>query len=532
MPVEIIPISNLVYSTERPVAYGITKDLMRYMGVPGNVRVRYYGTDAKASQWNSRILPDGTGGVLWGSTENVQIEVDEDTYMDDFWAIGAKSQEHDPIFNDPSIKFIMRPVKDTQQVVIKFTYTTSDENKANRWRNAMRVKIASHGETLVHDLIYHYEVPKSLLGLVEHIHSLKENIAGTGISLLEYIKNHFTSKLTEITTQTGTSSTLVIPETQIGVVGVFEDFEGTPAKPEKPGDQDTHTVTVSYKLIYSKPKGVMCAYPLLVHQQLIDEKYRIADAVYDLEGRLVSRSASGAGMYAFSQNIIDSNNGDRDILRIPEFDDALLKRTIPGLAMVFSGLVSLDIATPFKFFDLNDLGEYMFNKCVFDYMTLTQPLLTTLGGSMIFIGLYMNGELQPSTSIYVDKDMCVYFRNKPDFTAVYHITISVLVDTYKYNSRALIALKTHKCFPYFVSMITRILNSKGTEPLIGKVKLNDSDLVAFGIAPKGGSYGGPFRPNNQGRLAASGSRDPNTGSMSSIFIRQGVSSVIALRNAN
>ena len=120
--------------------------------------------------------------------------------------------------------------------------------------------------------------------------------------------------------------------------------------------------------------------------------------------------------------------------------------------------------------------------------------------------------------------MNVMFKDKPSLKSAYHITVNIVVDFNKYNQRALIGLKTHKCFLYFVKLIERLVRLRGTDPLVGKVKLTDNDYLKLGLGKKYGPYGGSaFLNKDVGK-------DPNTGALSSIFIRNGSIGIVAMKN--
>lgn len=231
MPTINIPLSDLLATVERPIIYDIINRVCILTGL-NTPQIRFYGEDASAAQWNSTINKDPNLQNLWPVLENLSIEVEEDYDPNRLISMAVEYPENPYIFLDNDLGIHIKPVKSPTDVIVRFKYTARDRNQVVRWRNEVRTRTAKNRDINMHDVNYSYTLPYQYLDVLEHIWTLRNNIAGYGDTFEKWFYSHMTDRITRVSNLAGKNGVLAIAEKQIGIQGLF-DFEGVPEKPEK-----------------------------------------------------------------------------------------------------------------------------------------------------------------------------------------------------------------------------------------------------------------------------------------------------------
>ena len=488
MPTINIPLSDLLATVERPIIYDIINRVCILTGL-NTPQIRFYGEDASAAQWNSTINKDPNLQNLWPVLENLSIEVEEDYDPNRLISMAVEYPENPYIFLDNDLGIHIKPVKSPTDVIVRFKYTARDRNQVVRWRNEVRTRTAKNRDINMHDVNYSYTLPYQYLDVLEHIWTLRNNIAGYGDTFEKWFYSHMTDRITRVSNLAGKNGVLAIAEKQIGIQGLF-DFEGVPEKPEKSEDNGMWSISFSYKFKYDKPINTVFTYPIMVHQQIIDKMYRFDAPAYSMQKQWAQRSLSGDDFAYFQGDNKTVQAMANRGLDIPAFDTFIPGTILPTTARIFSVLVNITPTDMRSLFNLADLGDFNLNQDILDLMRQSEyAYMPQLYGSIFSISLYAGNVIQDSSVLTIDSNLNVKATIDLNLRKVYHVRLSLVTDVTFLTIEARARLKL---FPKALNKILAAISQ--SLPLIGgspKNSLTPYELSTLGI-PK------PINPSQYG----------------------------------
>lgn len=477
-----IPIRDLLNTVERPIVFDIIRKVQDISGVSSKTTVRYYGEDAKAAQWNSRLTKSDDTHNLWPHVENLTIEVEEDFNTDQMWAVAAKRPDVPFIFLDKELGVYIKPVYSSQLVNIHFKYKARDRNQAIRWRNEIRTRTAMHRDINMHEITYSYHLPEQYLDILDAIYTCRSKVAGYNDTVEEWFGKCVTERITRVTNLAGTSAVLAVAERQTQIQGFF-DFEGVPDKPNKEDDHEVWTIEFNYKFWYDKPINTVCHYPTVIHQQLLDKKYRFNHKAYSVQEQFKSYSSSGEDFAHFqidNQNLRAlANQG----LTIPDFDQFVPNSIVPSTLRVCTVLNLITEADRRTLFNLKELGDYNLHKDILDFMEQSEyPFMGVAFQSIFVLSLYENENIQPDGCLVVDSQLNITSTYDLDLRKTYRVRLSMVGDMQRLTKAALERLKRFPAaFAKIIVALQHALKNSGSQKDLIKNGLNNLDKVLLGL---------------------------------------------------
>lgn len=442
MPI-IIDTRNEDPSITRNVVNSIIKNLTKWLSLPKDLRIEYWGDIGSAHQTGSGV-DDVQNDIKLTSDGKITVDVDEDYDEDSLINQVTKQKEEPPYWVDPALEFMLRPIRTQSVIQLSFTYRAPTKTAANRFRNNIKMLAASGRETHVHELAYHVPVPLEFVVLAGDIHAKRETVAPYGEKFGTYLKNHTKATLTTISVD-GRRPTLVVAERQLPVLGWFEDI--VTQKPSKDDESPTYNVTFDYKVQYQRIIGFVIDHPIMVHNQLLDSRLWSSEPQYSLEQRLFKPGM----MQDHTVNLQRLYNPIKPNIagvRIPEYDP-WLPRVLPSYTVsMFTIMLGLPTVTttPQRLMSFGDIQDYTINPLVYKFMLDEAPWMGKRYRSFFQIDIYRGDQLIEPGGISCtveDNQLVVYYTGELDLRKTYHIRLSTVMSWDALDDRAKDAMKEH-----------------------------------------------------------------------------------------
>lgn len=497
MPKLFMPVPETNESCTRPVVFGIVNDLVEMTGIPKDTTIFYPGDLEKAKQQGSGI-EQKSEATMMPFNNRVEIEVEENYDAERYISTAVYGPENLFIFRDDWLDTFIKPVYSSADMTINFKYRAVDKTSAMRWRDNIRTRVSMMWDQRLHTAEYHYLVPPEFLVILKELHRMRENVAPYGEDYDLYFKNNTTKNATVLTTQTGTQSAWGISEKQLRIVGYF-DFEGVPEQGSKEDEGDTWTISFAYKFKYDKPIACVMFYPLMIHNQLVDQNFRpnpVTDVISPLNKTDYNYSLS-----AFNFNSYDKSANPPSIwpgVAIPEFDEFFPSSIPSGTTRVFTALVNIDTTNPLFLLSLRDMGNTVIHPEILNFLVGEVPYLFKPRESVFTLNLYRGIDLLENNTLTIDSNLNINSVSPLSLRHYYHIRLGIVTDLTTINSRALDRLRNNGVAAMIVlNTIDPTLISKGCMPnLLGSnLNANNGSLTNLNNGNNsngsGSSVGGP-----------------------------------------
>ncbi|BAW19208.1 hypothetical protein [Ralstonia phage RP12] len=426
-------------SVTRPVVFDITRQIQEWTGLSA-MTILFNGDAEAAIQPGSDI--DGAPAFNnTASRELWRVNVREEHQTDRLLSTAVHQTEYPEFFFDQAIGVFLRPVYSPTILTLEFEYRSTDVNNARRWRDEIRARVSTNRDIRTHVINYSYLIPKEFMPLLEHIWTLREAQAGYGDDLETYLSNHFTQNVTKITNmgdQKG-NERWAIAEQQGRIMGQF-DFQELPDEPQKQGDTAAWRQTFSYRIYYDCPIATSADYPVLVHNQLIDQQYLMFQPKDDIQTFESRGSRSSVALGAFEVDQL-AKPTIRSGIRLPEFHE-FYPRSAPRYTLqVLSALIGIavnpDGSTNRTIMNFNEIDEnWEFRKEFIDHLKYDHNYLPKYGESLVNLTVYDGHMPLHQSMFYVDQDLNVVLNFDPDLRRTYYVRLSLLMDPFQLSQGA------------------------------------------------------------------------------------------------
>lgn len=483
MPTFKIKMDNTEDSVSRPVILSITRQMMDFAHISSKTPIRFLGEEDKAAQQNSRILNQLGKDNIWASDEFVTIEVEEEIDKDYLGQITTFKPNSLLVFKDEILGIGIKPVYAMHNVSINVKYTTKDRTRANSWRNRIVANVADQLMLNMHDVSYHYEFKENLLQLLYHIWELRQKQGGYEEDFNEYIKRRITPDRTILTDAGGKNNLMVINERVTRIQGYF-DFDGVPDKAEKPNDSENREIGFSYKFSYEKPVAYMVKYPIIIHNQLIDQKY-LPIKKKQLSDKVLKYSESTQALRAFENDERQASLNLNYGIMIPWFDEFKPRSILPSSAKIFSALCAITMEDKRTLFNLSEpIGDYMLNENLLAFIKNSEKLyVNNAFESILSLELYSNNNYMGSNVLEIMDDFTVVAKTDLDIRNVYNIRLSIITNFKLLTEDAKSRLDySPEVKDLLVTILNKAMNAYGASKDIGRTKLGYDHYVSIGYS--------------------------------------------------
>jgi hypothetical protein len=403
----------------------------------------FYPGDSQRMQQPGSNIDDKNRDAQMQSNKILFIEVEEDYNLESLSSTAVNYIEHLPIFNDDVLHVTIRPIYVSTAITINFKFRTQSKAEALRWRDDIRVRVSSLRDINLHNLTYHYLLPRPFDALLREIYSLRETVAGYGDTYEEYIISNATDRLTAIGDLANKETRLAVSETQARVVGIF-GFDGVPERPERDDTSGTWTINFSYKFTYERPAACSIRYPVIVHNQLLPEAYTdYVKDVNDPDNRDNSFPLSLKALNYFEATTQYKRHlNPNPVINIPSFDQFSPDTIIPGSATAFYVLCTFDESVPNLLVNLKELGDIILDEDIMAFLLESEvPYITKTYRSILHLDMYHGGCLQSDGCITCDTDGNVLLAGTPNLRLEHRVRLSIIADTAMLTKEALERLR-------------------------------------------------------------------------------------------
>lgn len=474
MPKYLSAIAGAKDTITRPIVFEILREVMRITGVPVNTQILFPGENEAAYQPGSTIDAEVEFNKLESKTQ-WRVEVEEVIQEDTTRTIPVHQMDHREIFWDNTTKTYLKPVYAPSELTLTINYRAPDKDSANRWASEIRARNAMLRDQHLFSLSYSYMIPLELFPLLHHIHSLREAVEPYGESWDDWVCNHFVEKASVMTTLLGTEPRWAISETQTRILGWFE-FETEPDKGSKEGQSSAWTTGFTYKVYYDKPISVVIDYPLVVHNQLIDSRWRP-----ELMQHSISEVKSSGSMSNVAQGKFEVQTSLMyDIpkfygVSIPHYDEFIPRQTPPGTKRVFMALTSLDEASPLDLLSLLELGDYQITDEVIAYLRADRANLTRFGYSFFHLSVYRDHAIVASSDLEVRHDLMLRLKSPSSFRHTHRVRMSLVTDPSMLNKEAIENLR--KNYPVCCTVLKELNSAAVISPALSNGSYPKSEFA-------------------------------------------------------
>lgn len=423
MPRITIPLAVNYHNISRPIAMSIARDVMKLCNIKLETPIYMTGEFEQLKQPGSNI--GDTDEVRFESNQRIVVTADDSIKNDSVVTTLVRSNEEPPILEDRRLGISVRPIYVQSDVVLSFKYTCSTQQQAIKWRDEFAVRRAENRSAIHHEITYDIPIQDGLLGLLTHLHQLRERIAGYGDSFVEYFKAIQCREIAAVGAVDGDIQKLLltVPETQAPVTGYF-DFSDIP-KEVKVSGNSTWEIEFTYKTTYRRCTHLYIAYPLLVHQQHISKRYFSSRPRFSVE-ELTKTGAIGVEALDILDRNVDSLPPPSDGLRFPFYDEwipaprAQPPYTYPSVTW----MVAIDPASPTVLMNLLDIPDLRFTLEVEAYFKEVYAKLTLRGGASVLFTLFADDRPVDQSLIEIDADLNVLSKIPLDLRRQYHVRLS------------------------------------------------------------------------------------------------------------
>lgn len=421
MPNIVSEIPETYNSVSRPVCVQMIKDLVAYMGLPEDTGIDYYGSTE--TQYQSSTPMDQTPANKYGFTGRVFVEVEEEYIEERTLTTAVRKPNEQFIFSDPELGVSVKPVYVRTEVAISFRYRAPDRTSAMRWRDRMRLKVSEGQQELLHEFDYHYPLPKAELIILREIWRMREAQFGYGEDLKTYLRSHFSPRVVSVTNQAGRGALLSMAERQVGVIGWF-DFMAQPDKGATASEGSPWEIGFEYRFQYDKPVACAMRYPIVIHNQVIDPKFRREKLHYELAN--VSRRPNDERRHLdkFTRLYTDAVYPFKGV-RIPDYDDWSTNVQFKNMNEVLTLLMGVDPQNPRELFNLRELGTHEFVPSVLRFLAGESRYLPLPLQSVFTIHLFSGDRRLDESWLIVDADLNVRTTQDLDPRNMYHVVITI-----------------------------------------------------------------------------------------------------------
>lgn len=452
----------------RPIVLEVVRQIMDMTGIDKETTQIFFPREnGRIAQVGSTLTGDALPNIT-NAVERVKIEASEDYQAEEIGSVAVHQPENRLIFLDNDLDTVVRPVYVTSTMTINFSYRAVDQTSAERWRDEIAVRMSMMDHPHLLNLTYSYVIPEYFLIILQEIHRLREATDGYKQDWPTYFNDNSSKLLSVLSNLAGKEQVLALSETQTRVPGMF-DFEAVPEKGNREDGTEAWTITFSYKFQYAKAVACQMTYPIVVHNQPLNELFlpKVPDTP---NNHKVSMSASMYGLAHFESGSWSHPEHYRDGYAIPPFDDFIPDYQLPATKRVVTSLVLIDEARPEVLMNLGDIDSaFAFKPEVLAFLREETPSLTKPYMSIFNVSLYRNVHMLPPEAIEVRPNMDVVVTKLKSLRYYYHVRLSMVTDLRRVDMDGLDRARRHgKALVEILKAIEPSLEERGLLPRVLK----------------------------------------------------------------
>lgn len=424
MPNGNFALGNTYDTVTRPVAWAVAKDCLARMGFPEGAYLDFVGR-TEASLNKDSALDNFDNKNFFDTSATATLIVKEDPILERSLEASVVRRDNNPIFRDVTCQTFVRPVYQPTKMTLTFKMKFTDEVQANRFRDDTWARATMQVHQQIHEITYHWQIPKSFLVVLFEIYKLKETIDRVGDNFALWLRECFDPRVDTVTNLAGKEATLIVPEDQVRVLGWY-DFTGVADEPTYNKDTGVWELEWSYNLVYDKPVEASMTYPLVIRQQLLGAPFRPTRGDYklsdlDLNPNKVNYLFSGwTNTWQVPKGIADR--------RYPDFDTWYPENGVEGCLQLWIGLTTIPEDNRQDLLSIDELGLHKLSDVARDFIMSDREYVCQVNRSLFDIGVYSNNVRAMDSQITLTADGMIQAIAPISMQPVYHVVVSVRRD--------------------------------------------------------------------------------------------------------
>lgn len=410
----------------RKSVIGVTRDIMRLTGVSEDTKINYNGNIQAqphvGSTMGSMVDNNPTGkGALF------TVEVTEDLKEETILTTPIYYENAVAVFLDKDIDVLIKPVYTKAEISINISARFTDRASAVAWKHSVRMYSSIMRAENLHEITYNWDIPRVFLVLLYQIYQCRDRIAGYADTLDAWLKAKSSVKITTAVNQAGKHPTLAVTENQMGVIGWF-DFIGQPDEPEYDKDKGTYTYQFNYRINLDLPIGAYMRYPLMIHNQVLHEKFRPDNVPYRLREKFHTPGVVKVLLDSMAKQYFPVDYALKG-LSFPIFDDWLPAQIPVTQNMLLRIMLAIDPDNPTDVIKLDDLGiSHHLDPELIAYIANAPEKVLRVGESFLHARLYMNDMPTSQQFLTIDSELNINAVEPLSLRTPHHLLISMLHD--------------------------------------------------------------------------------------------------------
>lgn len=443
MPHITTPLAVNYQNIQLPVATQIARDVMKVCGIDENTPL--YMMDEFDSIKQRGSGPNADSDISFNSSSQLVVTAKDSLQNESITNQTVRTNDQPPYLEDRRLGFSVRPVMLVSNLQLTFKYRASSRREAQAWRDEQAVRKAEYRQAMHHEINYNVPIHDGVLALVAEIHSLREKVAGYGESFSEYFNSISKMAFSADGAPDGDVEklTMTVPFKQDEISGWFE-FDEIPQETKK--DQSSAwEIEFTYNVRYNRCTHLYLAYPLMIHQSLINNKYFSKERKFGLEDMEMNGSIGLAALHQVLKRNemppLEATTG----MRFPHWDEwmpgyrSVVPRTVPAATW----MISLSPKDTQDIINLEQIPNVRFTLEQLTYMKSTHATLGRKGGAALLFTLYSDSVPMSERLLVIDKDLNVRTVVPLDLRKQYHLRLNFPTLYSDFTPEALIGISEH-----------------------------------------------------------------------------------------
>lgn len=480
MPKIVRPLPEVTESITRPVVMEVIRRFFKTSGLSPDTQIVYAGNSQAISQIGSTLDDSHATFARLPHAQKVVLSVNEDFPESNILTTAVLRPEHPVYFADTALDVYMKPVYTRAEIRIGVSLKTQDRTSADKFFHALQNNISRGLAEQIFNVTYHIPIPLEFIVILSEIQRLKEKTSGYNEDIGTYIRRCMSPRFTSVVNQAGNHHTLVIRETQVCTMGYF-DFGSRVTRATKDDAGGSYETSFDYIFSYDLCTSSVMQYPVMIHNEVLSDKYRGSEWVYDYRDSFTQASLSIDSFQAISDPIWVKLGG-YDGLSVPFYDDWLPGYQTPSTKTLLRLLLATDITNKKAILNLEHLGDYTFKPEVIAYLKDDPMGIVGYKDSAFGIQLFekelpiVYNQLSVASNLDITSDIDLSPRK------MYHLVVYLNYDVHLLSPRAIRVLIRHGAFCLlYLKTLFPLIEEKGYLPKLnpdGTIRLDEFNKAA------------------------------------------------------
>lgn len=436
MPRLTLPIVNEYHSITRRVAMQLLKNILQHLGVKEDVYLSFKGDNNPNLVWGSdtkkfRRIDEVIDSDRFAHGSKVELEIREEYSDSGYNRNILNDTQYPPIWCEPKLGIWLRPHYIGKTLELNLTYKTRTPEEAGAFLSQLTTLLAINRASFPVNLDYYIIPNQSFIQILGHLHLLQENNAGYGVSFDDWLEQHADmNSFRNLRKQDGENSAYGFKEVQSEIYAQL-DIQSLPEKSRRDGNPGNE-INMTVRIHYEKPYSVTLRYPVIVHNQMIDQRLMVKPEVMvsqkkerrmDLMGEVLTdiRNIYVDGEFSYSHD-----TG----LTVPLGDDWIAPYATHPYSVCFTGLVPIsDEVDADGYRVIGKLDAYskylVLSPGLLDYIRDVGNDIFFMKKTPILVDAWVGEKHIDPSYLKVDDELYIYTNKTLTQRDTLHLTISV-----------------------------------------------------------------------------------------------------------